>query len=107
MEQFQINESCLVRAPAFHARPAEETSPSLPASFFLGEQKQRPKPERGYNFKLLTLRGVGEGGEEGVTSQFPVLLSKWGNEKSKTQSTEASVTTWGPKKWEWVRPTAG
>lgn len=76
MEQFQINESCLVRAPAFHARPAEETSPSLPASFFLGEQKQRPKPERGYNFKLLTRPSVGAGGEEGVTSQFSVLLSK-------------------------------
>lgn len=45
--------------------------------------------------------------KRGVNSQFPVLLSKWGNEKSKTQSTEASATTWGPKKWEWVRPTAG
>lgn len=52
MEQFQINESGLVHAPALHARPAEEMSPSLPASSFLGEQKQSPKPERVSSFKL-------------------------------------------------------
>lgn len=61
MEQFQINESRLVHAPAFHARPVEETSPSLPASSFLSEQKQRPRPERGSSFKFVTEGGGGRG----------------------------------------------
>lgn len=103
MEQFQINECRLVHAIALHTLQRKQAF--LSRLFFLGGQQQRPKPNRGSSIKFSIQRG--SSGGRYANSQFHLLLSKWRTWKSETQSTEASMNSWGSKKCRWLRLTVG